>query len=117
MKTYWRTDMAARPPDPPDSAALERFPLAARALRVSTARPGGLGATTVVSPPGASPIGAPSSGARAIASPRPRNNWALYLFLFLLPLQNIHTGYLPNLGGGLNFLNLGFGLSLIGAWI
>ena len=51
------------------------------------------------------------------AQAKTRHNWALYAFLFLLPLQNIQTGYMPNLGGGLNFLNLGFGLSLIGAWI
>ncbi len=41
----------------------------------------------------------------------------LYLFLLLLPLQNLQSGYMPNLGGGLNFLNVMFGLSLIGAWI
>ncbi|MEO7639621.1 MAG: hypothetical protein ABIS85_10565, partial [Pseudoxanthomonas sp.] len=45
------------------------------------------------------------------------NNWALYTFLFLLPLQNIHAQYLPNFGNGLNFLNIGFALSLLGAWI
>jgi O-antigen ligase len=44
-----------------------------------------------------------------------RNNWLLYVFLFFLPLQNLQTGYMPNLGGGLNFLNIGFGLSLLGA--
>ncbi|MEP6939075.1 MAG: O-antigen ligase family protein [Rudaea sp.] len=44
-----------------------------------------------------------------------RHNWLLYVFLFFLPLQNIQTGYMPNLGGGLNFLNIGFMLSLIGA--
>ncbi|MFT3790723.1 MAG: O-antigen ligase family protein [Rudaea sp.] len=47
--------------------------------------------------------------------PKPRHNWALYAFAFLLPLQNLQTGYMPNLGGGLNFLNIGFGLSLLGA--
>ncbi len=45
-----------------------------------------------------------------------QHNWFLYLFLFLLPLQNIQTGYMPKLPGGLNFLNIGFLLSLIGAW-
>jgi len=45
-----------------------------------------------------------------------RQNWLLYLFLFLLPLQNLQTGYMPNLGGGFNFLNIGFGLALLGAW-
>ncbi|HEY2395352.1 MAG TPA: O-antigen ligase family protein [Rudaea sp.] len=45
-----------------------------------------------------------------------RENWFLYLFLFLLPLQNLQTGYMPNLGGGFNFLNIGFLLALLGAW-
>jgi putative inorganic carbon (HCO3(-)) transporter len=45
-----------------------------------------------------------------------RQNWLFYAFLLLLPLQNLHTGYIPNLGGGFNFLNIGFGLSLLGAW-
>jgi hypothetical protein len=45
-----------------------------------------------------------------------RHNWFLYLFLFLLPLQNIQTGYLPKLPGGLNFLNVGFLFALYGAW-
>ena len=44
-----------------------------------------------------------------------RENWFLYLFLFLLPLQNLQTGYMPNLGGGLNFLNIGFVLAWLGA--
>lgn len=43
-------------------------------------------------------------------------NWVLYLFLFLLPLQNIQVGYLPKLPGGLNFLNIGFLFALIAAW-
>lgn len=46
-----------------------------------------------------------------------RNNWPLYLFVFLLPLQNIQTGYLPQFGGGLNFLNVFFAVSLIGAFV
>lgn len=45
-----------------------------------------------------------------------QNNWALYLFLFLLPLGNLQVGYMPKLPGGLNFLNVGFVLSLLGAW-
>ncbi|WHZ20183.1 MAG: hypothetical protein OJF55_002332 [Rhodanobacteraceae bacterium] len=45
-----------------------------------------------------------------------RHNWLLYLFLFLLPLQNLQTGYMPKLPGGLNFLNIGFLLALIVAW-
>ena len=45
-----------------------------------------------------------------------RQNWFLYVFLFLLPLQNLQTGYMPKLGTGLNFLNIGFCLALLGAW-
>jgi len=45
-----------------------------------------------------------------------RHNWFLYAFMLLLPLQNLQTGYIPNLGGGFNFLNIGFALSLLGAW-
>ncbi|MBB1087412.1 O-antigen ligase family protein [Lysobacter sp. SG-8] len=44
-----------------------------------------------------------------------RQNWPLYAFLMLLPLQNIQVGYIPNLGGGLNFLNVAFLASLVGA--
>lgn len=102
--------MAARPPDaaltPP--APAERFPLAARA-RIPVAR-------TAQPRTGAD---AADAGARAIplaqAKAKVANNWALYAFLFLLPLQNIQAGYLPNLGGGVNFLNLGVGASLLGA--
>lgn len=109
--------MAARPPDatlpPTAERPPERFPLAAKALRVSTVRPLAGNAFAGIRPG--------ERSASAVAQPqvkkKTRNNWALYLFLFLLPLQNIHTGYLPNLGGGLNFLNLGFGLSLLGAWM
>ena len=54
--------------------------------------------------------------AQASAGSKPRQNWLLYAFLFLLPLQNLQTGYMPNLGGGLNFLNFGFALALLGAW-
>lgn len=52
------------------------------------------------------------------ASPmrRHRNNWPLYLFIFLLPLQNIQTGYIPQFGGGLNFLNVFSIASLLGAF-
>lgn len=54
-------------------------------------------------------LGALRTGAR-------RQNWALYLFVVLVPLQNLHTDHLPNLGGGLNFLNLMFLASLLLAW-
>lgn len=85
--------MAARLPDP-----ASRFPLAARALR-----------TPLAAPPAA-------VVARAQAPTRHApDNWPLYLFLFLLPLQNIQTGYLPRLGNGINFLNVMFALSLAGA--
>jgi len=71
-------------------------------------------------PPSAAARPAPAPGSAATATARnaapPRRNWPLYLFVFLLPLQNIQTGYLPSGGGGLNFLNLGFLLSLLGAW-
>jgi len=49
-------------------------------------------------------------------APKPRQNWLLYAFLFLLPLQNLQTGYMPNFGGGFNFLNLGFLAAWLGAW-
>ena len=52
---------------------------------------------------------------RAVAVQKVRNNWLLYVFLFFLPLQNLQTGYMPNLGGGINFLNIGFAVSLLGA--
>jgi O-antigen ligase len=52
----------------------------------------------------------------AAAAPRVPHNWLLYLYLLLLPLQNLQTGYLPNLGAGFNFLNIGFMLALLGAW-
>lgn len=59
------------------------------------------------------PLGA---AARAPASEKVRHNWILYAFLFFLPLQNLQTGYMPNFGGGINFLNVGFGLALLGAF-
>ena len=93
--------MAARLPDPA-SVAGERFPLAARALRRPTAR---------------APAMRNNDAHPAIVLPQSSSpqNWALYLFLFLLPLQNLQTGYIPNLGGGLNFLNVMFAATLFGA--
>ncbi len=71
-------------------------------------RPVGIhGRTTTVSP---------TASIEAVSSVSGRHNWPLYAFLFFLPLQNLQTGYMPNLGGGFNFLNIGFALSLIGAW-
>lgn len=90
-------DAATQPPR-------ERFPLAAKALRVSTAQ--------------APHRGRAPSSRQAVATPDARtkaNNWPLYLFLLLLPLQNIQYGYIPNIGGGLNFLNVMPALSLLGA--
>src|ERR1700754_2119711 len=52
---------------------------------------------------------------RTVTIEKLRNNWVLYVFIFFLPLQNLQTGYMPNLGGGLNFLNIGFAVSLLGA--
>ncbi|HZX75820.1 O-antigen ligase family protein, partial [Lysobacter sp.] len=72
---------------------------------------------------GALPVAArPRRGAAAQASAVPQavaarapRNWALYVFLILLPLQNITAGYMPNIGGGLNFLNIMFLVSLFTA--
>lgn len=95
--------MSARAPESKLPDSRERFPLAARALRGpttrSTASADGVASATAVSRP-------------ASRSP---NNWPLYLFLFLLPLQNLQTGYMPNFGGGLNFLNIMTAVTLIGA--
>ena len=60
--------MTAKLPEPAANVPVERFPLAAKALRTSTARP-------VRSEPGR---------ADTPARTRTRNNWPLYLFLFLL---------------------------------
>jgi hypothetical protein len=62
------------------------------------------------------PLRMEPSAPNADGAANSRQNWLLYLFLFLLPLQNLQTGYMPNLGGGFNFLNIGFGLALLGAW-
>jgi len=63
------------------------------------------------SPPESRPL-----AASAPALSRPKQNWFLYAYLFLLPLQNLQTGYMPKLAAGLNFLNIGFCFALIGAW-
>src|ERR1700755_3084634 len=52
---------------------------------------------------------------RTVVVEKIRNNCLLYAFIFFLPLQNLQTGYMPNLGGGINFLNIGFAASLLGA--
>ena len=79
----------------PDSGGSPRFPLAARALR---------GAMPAASRGAAVRAGSGvESAARTVPTTRAPRNWALYLFLILLPLQNITAGYLPNIGGGFNF--------------
>lgn len=83
----------------PDSAGM-RFPLAERGLHWRA--------------PHAVAAAASEEAAPAV---RHRNNWPFYLFVFLLPLQNIQTGYLPQFGGGLNFLNVFFAASLLGAYV
>lgn len=94
--------MRGAPADP----GAPRFPLASRALR------GAMPAGTRVRRDAAA--GSPSALPRAATSRAPRN-WPLYLFLVLLPLQNITAHYLPNLGGGFNFLNVMFLVSLFAA--
>jgi putative inorganic carbon (HCO3(-)) transporter len=37
-----------------------------------------------------------------------KTNWALLLLIFIMPLRNIQLQYIPNLGGGLNIINLLF---------
>lgn len=85
----------------------QRFPLASRALRGAMPAPrAGVPVRTT--------NGKAVPAARPIADRAPRN-WALYVFLILLPLQNITAGYLPNIGGGFNFLNVMFLVSLFTA--
>jgi len=45
-----------------------------------------------------------------------RQNWFMYLFVLMLPLQSFEEAHLPAVPGGINFLNIGFALSLFGAW-
>lgn len=92
--------MAAKRPELEAAPVPERFPLAARALRRTTVRQPRANAVAADAP------------ARTVT----HNNWPLYLFIFLLPLQNIQFNYLPNFGGGLNFLNIMTLTSLIGAF-
>lgn len=46
----------------------------------------------------------------------PQQNWVLYLFVVMIPLQNIYLQYFPNFGNGLNFINVMFAASLLMAW-
>ena len=110
--------MPEKSPDPMTASGTPqavRFPMAARALRSAAAT------QPMPGTPVASVANALPKGTRQLegvqAQVKSGRNWPLYAFLFLLPLQNIHAVYLPNFGGGLNFLNIGFGLSLIGAWM
>ncbi|PHR95612.1 MAG: hypothetical protein COA78_29890 [Blastopirellula sp.] len=42
-----------------------------------------------------------------------KTNWALLLLIFLMPLRNIQLQYIPNLGGGINIINILFMFSFI----
>jgi putative inorganic carbon (HCO3(-)) transporter len=44
-----------------------------------------------------------------------KTNWALLLLIFIMPLRNIQLQFIPNLGGGLNIVNVLFLLSLLHA--
>ncbi|MBL4796372.1 MAG: O-antigen ligase family protein [Oleispira sp.] len=46
-----------------------------------------------------------------------KTNWALLILLFIMPLRNIQLQYIPNLGGGLNIVNLLFFISIVHAGI
>jgi putative inorganic carbon (hco3(-)) transporter len=63
----------------------------------------------------ARPLPAPVVEGRLLPSlaTRNRQNWIFLAFVALIPLQNIYEGYIPKMGGGLNFLNLMFAGSLL----
>ncbi len=42
-----------------------------------------------------------------------KTNWALLILLFIMPLRNVQLQYIPNLGGGLNIINVLLILSII----
>ncbi len=46
-----------------------------------------------------------------------KTNWPLLLLIFIMPLRNIQLQYIPNLGGGLNIINVLFLLSLFHSFI
>ena len=50
-----------------------------------------------------------------ITGAQSKTNWALLLLIVIMPLRNIQLQYIPNLGGGLNILNVLFLLSFIHA--
>ncbi len=45
-----------------------------------------------------------------------KTNWALLLLIFIMPLRNIQIQYVPNLGGGINLINVLFLLAVIHAF-
>ncbi|HEY5803120.1 MAG TPA: O-antigen ligase family protein [Lysobacter sp.] len=120
------TDAATDSDATPPAQAQPRFPLAARALRrtpagSAAATPSATAMAGVAVPGVATPragFARPAAAAARVAQvARAPRNYPLYLFLVLLPLQNITTGYLPNMGGGVNFLNVMFLLSLATAFM
>lgn len=46
-----------------------------------------------------------------------KTNWALLLLIFMMPLRNIQLQYIPNLGGGMNIVNILFFISLMHSFI
>jgi len=46
-----------------------------------------------------------------------KTNWPLLLLIIIMPLRNIQLQYIPNLGGGLNIINVLFIFSLIHSFI
>jgi putative inorganic carbon (HCO3(-)) transporter len=46
-----------------------------------------------------------------------KTNWPLILLIIIMPLRNIQLQYIPNLGGGLNIVNILFLLSVIHSFI
>ncbi len=46
-----------------------------------------------------------------------KTNWPLLLLIFIMPLRNIQLQYIPNLGGGLNIVNLLFLLAFSHAFM
>jgi len=45
-----------------------------------------------------------------------KTNWPLLLLIFIMPLRNIQLQYIPNLGGGLNIINMLFLLAFAHAF-
>lgn len=53
-----------------------------------------------------------SSLAGSLTGSKYKTNWPLLLLIVLMPLRNIQLDYIPNLGGGLNVVNVLFLLAL-----